>query len=139
MPKKPCMRPGCPNLVDRGKEGYCDDHRSSRCSVRNEEKRKESDDRALYNWQWAKYSKARLRRDPLCIGLRLVPGGPIVINTHEEGVVVAATLTDHIVPHKGDRKLFWDTKNHQSGCKTCHDVKTATEDGGFGRAASVRG
>ena len=28
---------------------------------------------------------------------------------------------DHIVPHKGDHKLFWDPKNHQALCKQCHD------------------
>ena len=138
MPKKPCMRPGCPKLVDRGQEGYCEDHKKQRCSVRTEEQRRGSEGRELYDWRWAKYSKARLRREPLCIGLRLQPDGPVIINTHED-LIVAAALTDHIVPHKGDRQLFWDPRNHQSGCKRCHDVKTATEDGGFGRAARVRG
>jgi len=56
----------------------------------------------------------------------------MVINAHP-GIFKAATLTDHIVPHKGDMKLFWDTDNHQSGCDDCHNVKTAREDGGFGR------
>jgi 5-methylcytosine-specific restriction protein A len=46
--------------------------------------------------------------------------------------VVAATVVDHIVPHKGDKVKFWDSSNWQSLCKRCHDAKTATEDGGFG-------
>lgn len=46
---------------------------------------------------------------------------------------VPATVVDHIVPHKGDYDLFWDEKNWQALCKKCHDHKTATEDGGFGR------
>jgi 5-methylcytosine-specific restriction enzyme A len=137
MPKKPCMRPGCPKLVERGQQGYCDEHKGSRASVRNEAQRGTAAERG-YDWRWAQYSKARLRREPLCIGLRLRPGGPVVINTHPE-LIVGATLTDHIVPHKGDKTLFWDPNNHQSGCDACHNVKTATEDGGFGRAASVRG
>lgn len=137
MAKKPCMRPGCPNLVERGQEGYCEQHRKQRCSVRTEAARGGSTER-LYDSRWAAYSKSRLRREPLCIGLRLQRGGPIVINTHPD-LVVGATLTDHIEPHKGDRQLFWDPNNHQSGCKACHDLKTATEDGGFGRSASVRG
>lgn len=48
-------------------------------------------------------------------------------------IVEAASVVDHIVPHKGDQKLFWRRSNWQSLCKRCHDVKTATEDGGFGR------
>lgn len=51
--------------------------------------------------------------------------------------MVAATIVDHKVPHKGDKALFWDSTNWQSLCKPCHDRKTAREDGGFGRA-SVR-
>ena len=51
----------------------------------------------------------------------------------EQGDVVAATVVDHIVPHKGNEAFMWDESNYQSLCKTCHDRKTATEDGGFGR------
>jgi 5-methylcytosine-specific restriction protein A len=39
---------------------------------------------------------------------------------------------DHIVPHKGDMRLFWDPRNHQGLCERCHNSKTAREDGGFG-------
>ncbi|WP_112310348.1 HNH endonuclease signature motif containing protein [Pseudogemmobacter bohemicus] len=46
-----------------------------------------------------------------------------------------ATVVDHIVPHKGDKKLFWDRSNWQPLCASCHNRKTATEDGGFGRPA----
>jgi 5-methylcytosine-specific restriction protein A len=53
-------------------------------------------------------------------------------NRHPEQVVLA-TQTDHIVPHRGNMKLFWDPKNWQSLCEGCHSYKTATEDGGFGR------
>ena len=27
---------------------------------------------------------------------------------------------DHIIPHRGDRKLFWDRDNWQALCKSCH-------------------
>ncbi|ETR05275.1 HNH endonuclease domain protein [Acinetobacter baumannii UH6907] len=40
-------------------------------------------------------------------------------------------MVDHIVPHRGDDKLFWDTKNHQALCKLCHDkVKQKEEQTG---------
>ncbi|WP_144469068.1 HNH endonuclease signature motif containing protein, partial [Bacillus pumilus] len=35
-------------------------------------------------------------------------------------------------PHKGDKKLFWDSSNWQPLCASCHNRKTAKEDGGFG-------
>lgn len=41
---------------------------------------------------------------------------------------MAATVVDHIIPHRGDQKLFWDRSNWQALCKSCHDSKTMTED-----------
>ena len=37
-------------------------------------------------------------------------------------------LVDHIIPHRGDEKLFWDQENWQGLCKRCHDQKTRRED-----------
>jgi len=31
-------------------------------------------------------------------------------------------VADHITPHKGDEKLFWDAGNLQCLCKHCHDT-----------------
>lgn len=134
MAKRPCGRPGCGALVVRG---YCAEHQPQRTY----DDRRESAAKRGYGRKWQQYSAARLRRHPLCEGLRLRPEGPVVVNTHA-GRVVAATATDHIVPHRGDMRLFWDTANHQSGCEDCHSVKTATYDGGFGNKAcgiSARG
>lgn len=33
-----------------------------------------------------------------------------------------ATIADHITPHKGNVNLFFDRRNLQSLCKTCHDA-----------------
>jgi 5-methylcytosine-specific restriction endonuclease McrA len=41
-------------------------------------------------------------------------------------------VVDHIKPHHGDQKLFWDPKNHQALCTDCHGAKTASEDGALG-------
>lgn len=38
------------------------------------------------------------------------------------------TVVDHIVPHRGDQKLFWDRGNWQPLCEHHHNVKTMTED-----------
>lgn len=31
-----------------------------------------------------------------------------------------ATVVDHIVPHRGDHKLFWSRSNWQPLCRSCH-------------------
>lgn len=76
-----------------------------------------------YNAAWARESRRYLRENPLCVCKDCI----------ESGRVRAATVVDHIVPHKGDAALFWDRSNWQSMAKRCHDRKTATQDGGFGR------
>jgi 5-methylcytosine-specific restriction enzyme A len=48
-------------------------------------------------------------------------------------------LVDHIESHRGDHALFWSESNWQSGCKQCHDTKTAKHDGGFRGARAAAG
>lgn len=76
-----------------------------------------------YGWRWQKAREGWLRAHPLCV------------RCEARGLVVVGTDVDHIVPHKGDMELFWDRTNWQTLCGTCHDTKTATEDGGFGRVS----
>jgi 5-methylcytosine-specific restriction enzyme A len=128
MAKRPCARPGCVNLVDRG---YCDGCRKTSPKVLSEQRRPSAHKRG-YTREWSAASKAFLEENPQCEGLRIDPDGEIVINTHP-GRIVPATLTDHIIPHKGDMMLFRKKSNWQPGCDECHNVKTAREDGGFGR------
>lgn len=79
-----------------------------------------------YGSKWQTARAAFLKKHPLCC------------RCAETGHVVAATVVDHIEPHRGDKALFWDRSNWQPLCKTCHDRKTATEDDGFGRAGRAR-
>lgn len=37
-----------------------------------------------------------------------------------EGLITAARVCDHVVPHRGDVDLFWNGER-QSLCKTHHD------------------
>jgi hypothetical protein len=46
---------------------------------------------------------------------------------------IQATVVDHIVPHRGNMRLFWARENWAARCKPHHDAKTAREDGGFGQ------
>lgn len=49
-----------------------------------------------------------------------------------KGLIVAATVVDHIIPHAGDDKLRLDWNNLQGLCVRCHTWKTVTYDGGLG-------
>jgi 5-methylcytosine-specific restriction endonuclease McrA len=47
-----------------------------------------------------------------------------------DGRVVAATVADHIRPHRGDRSLFWNPENLQPLCVHCHSsIKQRIESG----------
>jgi len=62
-----------------------------------------------YNSRWQKARATYLREHPLCA------------DHLARGAVVQAEVVDHIVPHRGDQALFWDSKNWQALCKRCHD------------------
>jgi 5-methylcytosine-specific restriction endonuclease McrA len=60
---------------------------------------------------------------------------PLCVMCQANGHVMAATVVDHITPHKGNIILFWDQSNWQSLCKPCHDGhKQSIEKGGAGRS-----
>ncbi|WP_338042346.1 HNH endonuclease [Paenibacillus alba] len=61
---------------------------------------------------------------------------PLCLDCLKKNRVTAATVIDHIIPHKGNRILFWDQENWQPMCGSCHGIKTASEDGGFGNVSS---
>jgi 5-methylcytosine-specific restriction enzyme A len=52
---------------------------------------------------------------------------PLCERCEARGVVEAATVVDHRIPHRGDQKLFWDRKNWGPLCAPCHNAKTQEE------------
>jgi 5-methylcytosine-specific restriction endonuclease McrA len=38
-----------------------------------------------------------------------------------------AIILDHIVPHRGIPRLYWEQANWQGLCARCHGIKTASE------------
>ena len=52
---------------------------------------------------------------------------PLCVECLKEGRTEPATVVDHIIPHRGDRELFWQKSNWQSLCAYHHGVKTAKE------------
>ncbi len=73
-----------------------------------------------YGYRWQQARLGYLRKHPLCV------------HCEAKGRVTVATDLDHIIPHKGDMETFWQSSNWQGLCRSCHSIKTASEDGGFG-------
>ncbi len=67
-----------------------------------------------YDARWRKARKLFLQQHPLCVLCQA------------EGKIVAATVVDHIIPHRGDQQLFWDHDNWQSLCERHHNEKTGS-------------
>lgn len=67
--------------------------------------------------RWKAKRLAQLRSKPLCA------------YCEREGRTRPATIADHVVPHKGDKSLFWFGRL-QSLCKPCHDSVKAREEHG---------
>ena len=76
-------------------------------------------DLVSYNTRaWRRLRLAQLRVAPLC-WFHL-----------QQGLVVAGTVVDHHVPHRGNPELFNDPTNLRTLCATCHSsMKALVEDG----------
>lgn len=70
-----------------------------------------------YSYKWEKARKRFLSEHPLCC------------YCEREGRITAASVVDHIEPHRGDKSLFWNESNWQPLCKPCHDSVKAREEG----------
>lgn len=123
--KRPCARPGCGVLVTGG---YCERCKPHTAAMLTERARPTATARG-YGRPWQKTSAARLKKHPLCVDPFKAHGG----------IPEPATVTDHIVAHKGDMRLFWDPKNWQSLCRACNSRKAALEEGGFGNRVTIEG
>lgn len=80
-----------------------------------------------YGTLWAKASRAFRSAHPLCA------------QCQRDGRLVQGGCVDHVIPHRGDQRLFWDRANWQTLCLACHSSKTAREDGGLGLIRTVGG
>ncbi len=106
-PKRPCRYPGCPNLCDSGV--YCCEH----IQYSSDRMRGGANVRG-YDARWRAARDRYLRKHPLCAECR------------RNGKLTPATVVDHIIPHRGDKELFWSEANWQPLCKGCHDRKTGS-------------
>jgi len=63
-----------------------------------------------YDGRWQSARLGYLRKHPLCACCEA------------NGRTVPAVLVDHVVPHRGDKALFWQRDNWQGLCERCHRV-----------------
>jgi len=67
-----------------------------------------------YDWRWQQARARFLKAYPVCVNTGLL-----------------ADTVDHIIPHRGDATLFWDTDNWQPLTRGAHGEKTAWENAFF--------
>ena len=105
-----CTKAGCGNIVERGR-GPCAEHAAQQDHHRGTAARRG------YGSRWKRVREAHLQLHPLC--------------THclASGRISAASLVDHIIPHRGDARLFSLPTNRQSLCTDHHGLKIAREQG----------
>ena len=107
-PKRPCRYPGCPGFCEQG-QVFCKDHR-----MYSDDRMRGGASARGYDARWREARAIFLKQHPLCAFCQA------------EGKIVPATVVDHIIPHWGDQRLFWDQTNLESLCKECHDKKTGS-------------
>ncbi|ORE90434.1 HNH endonuclease [Stappia sp. 22II-S9-Z10] len=64
-----------------------------------------------YNSKWSKARAAFLAEHPRCARCG-----------------AEATVVDHIIPHRGDDRLFWSRSNWQPLCAHCHNSAKQSEE-----------
>lgn len=102
-PPHPCNKPGCGSLTQ---SRFCRAHTTD--NTRNYDHRRGSRHARGYGSRWEKARRIHLAEHPLCA------------MCERANRVTAATVVDHITPHKGDQGLFWNRDNWQSLCAHCH-------------------
>ena len=117
-----CDYPNCRTAIPAGTR-YCARHEQPTVADKAEATQHERNRTRNEPWRkwyhtahWRNLRTLVLSRDPVCMICQRF----------------ASTVADHIKPHKGMWSLFCDLANLQGLCKSCHDTKTATEDGGGG-------
>ena len=101
--------PSCAALIPHG-QMYCEEHKSLHTKARAHAAQRG------YGAKWQRERRKFLESNPFCV------------KCYEEGHITMATVVDHIIPHRGDQKLFWDRLNWQPLCEYHHNTKTMIED-----------
>nr|WP_083199662.1 HNH endonuclease [Rhizobium sp. AC44/96] len=93
----------CGRTVPSGQRCECQDKRDRERKARHDQNRPSARARG-YDSKWEKARAGFLAKHSKCFRC----GQP-------------ATVVHHSVPHRGDKKLFWQTSLWKPACKPCHD------------------
>ncbi len=63
-----------------------------------------------YDGRWDKAISTYKQRHPYCLGCAAV------------GLRTKTDVVDHVIPHKGNQSVFWDTAAWQPACRHHHDI-----------------
>lgn len=102
MPRPPHLCP-CGAVVPHGARCQCQRKADAARKARHDARRPGARQRG-YTAEWERERAAFLLHHPACT----MCSAP-------------ASIVDHVTPHRGDRKLFWNRTNWQPLCKPCHD------------------
>jgi 5-methylcytosine-specific restriction enzyme A len=102
-PMRVCAASGCAALTT---ESRCPQHARERDLRRGTAKERG------YDARWRRARRLFLKANPLCVACLA------------DGKTTAASVVDHVVPHRGDQGKFWDVVNWAGLCKRHHDAKT---------------
>ena len=94
---------GCGAVVPAGERCACRNGADRERRQRAEANRPSASARG-YGSKWREARAAFLASHPVCAFCGAI-----------------ATVVDHIVPHRGDLKLFWRRSNWQPLCASCHN------------------
>ena len=120
-----CAEVGCGDPPLPG-GGRCARH--ARAVQHADNRRRGSSTAQGYGARWRHYRAWYLPNYPLC-GDR-PPGATWTADSRcrADGLLVPATVVDHIVPVSGPYdERFFDERNHQSLCASCHNAKRQRE------------
>ncbi|ASP90463.1 HNH endonuclease [Sinorhizobium meliloti] len=114
---KPPRLCSCGNVVPHGELCICQQKARRERNARHDSRRPSARDRG-YNHEWRKARAEYLAAHPHCR------------ECSKHGVTQLATVVDHIIAHRGDRRLFWHRANWQPLCAPCHNsIKQRQERG----------
>ncbi|WP_036264413.1 HNH endonuclease signature motif containing protein [Methylocapsa aurea] len=100
----------CGNIVPSNERCACQIKRDQERKYRFDQTRPNARKRG-YTAEWTKEAKAFLKANPNCRKC----GEP-------------ASVVDHIQPHRGNMRLFWNKANWQPLCTHCHNVTKQSEE-----------
>jgi len=98
----------CGDIVPHAMICQCQRQATRERNARHDARRPSSSERG-YDHEWRKARAEYLASHSHCI------------ECHTHGVARLATVVDHVIPHRGDKHLFWHRANWQPLCAPCHN------------------